>query len=74
MYERLFHLRNVGNPICSLKGIEFVKTRNGIEGRGTNKKRMALCNEEHRGSKFAPQRKLADLFKVAEAETNQSLY
>jgi len=69
MYENYSVYGNVRNPICSWNGIELAKVRDGIEGRGMNKKRMILCNGEHRGSKFAPQLKLADLFEVTEAET-----
>ena len=33
---------------------ELVKVRNGIAGRGMDKKQMAFCNEMHRGSNFTP--------------------
>lgn len=45
-------------------GIEPVRGINGIEGRRLDKKRMAHCNDVHRGSKFALIRKDADLSAV----------
>jgi hypothetical protein len=45
-----------GNP-----GIDPVRAIDGIVGKGFGKKRMAVCNELHRGSEFALTRKGADL-------------
>jgi len=42
-------------------GRDPVRANEGIEGRGTGKKRMVSCNEMYRGSKFALTRKSADL-------------
>jgi len=42
-------------------GRNSVKSNNGAEGRGKGKKRMTVCNELYRGSKFALIRKDADL-------------
>jgi hypothetical protein len=42
-------------------GRDPVRANDGIEGRGTGKKRMPSCNEAYRGSKFALTRKGADL-------------
>ncbi len=42
-------------------GRDPVRANDGIEGRGTGKKRMAPCNEAYKGSKFALTRKGADL-------------
>ncbi len=48
--------------MCSSKrGRDFVRKNNGIEDKGNGKKRMAICNGMHRGSKFALVRKDADL-------------
>lgn len=60
------HYVERGNPYALLfhKGIDFARGRNGAEGIRGNKKRMAHCNGEHRGSKFALARKGADLFQV----------
>jgi hypothetical protein len=55
----LFAVWNLINPICSLyskkkkKGRDSVKGINGIEGRGSGKKRMSICNGLNRGSNFA---------------------
>ena len=38
-------------------GRNSVKSNNGAEGRGESKKRMTVCNELYRGSKFALIRK-----------------
>jgi|SRR5665648_299504 len=53
----------LGKPFLLLvsPGSDSVRGSNGIEGRGDGKKRMATCNELHRGSKFALARKGADL-------------
>ena len=60
------HYVERGNPYALLfhKGIDLARGRNGAEGIRGNKKRMAHCNGEHRGSKFALARKGADLFQV----------
>ncbi len=42
-------------------GRNSAKSNNGAEGRGESKKRMTVCNELYRGSKFALIRKDADL-------------
>jgi hypothetical protein len=42
-------------------GRKSAKSNNGAEGRGESKKRMTVCNELYRGSKFALIRKDADL-------------
>ncbi|NQE46418.1 hypothetical protein C5S31_10390 [ANME-1 cluster archaeon GoMg2] len=42
-------------------GRDPVRVNDGIEGRGTGKKRMPSCNEAYRGSNFALTRKGADL-------------
>jgi len=42
-------------------GRSSVRSNEGAEGRGIDKKRMASCNELYRGSKFALTRKGADL-------------
>ena len=62
----IMHYVERGNPYALLfhKGIDFARGRNGAEGIRGNKKRMAHCNGEHRGSKFALARKGADLFQV----------
>lgn len=50
---------NLVSPIYSFSdyitiGIEFARWINDIEGMREYKKRMASCNDVHRGSKFAP--------------------
>jgi len=42
-------------------GRSSVRSNEGSEGRGIDKKRMAACNELYKGSKFALTRKGADL-------------
>jgi hypothetical protein len=49
------------NMLPENPGIDPVRVIEGIVGRGFDKKRMAACNELHRGSKFALTRKGADL-------------
>ena len=49
-----------GNP-----GRNPVRATDGIVGKGIDKKRMASCNEVHRGSNFALTRKGADLSLVS---------
>lgn len=49
------------NPLLSKTGRNSVKSNNGAEGRGESKKRMTVCNEMYRGSRFALIRKDADL-------------
>ena len=51
----------LGKPYMLPLGRDPVRANEGIEGRGTGKKRMASCNETYRGSKFALTRKGADL-------------
>lgn len=50
-----YALRGTWKTLCAPfnKGIDFARGRNGAEGMRWNKKRMAHCNGEHRGSKFA---------------------
>ncbi len=48
-------------PYIFLKGRNFVRSNNDIEGRGESKKRMTIGNKLYRGSKFALIRKDADL-------------
>jgi len=45
-------------------GRTSVRRDNGAEDIGTGKKRMIICNELYRGSRFALPRKGADLPKV----------
>jgi len=45
----------------SLRGRNPVMDNNDAEGRGKSKKRMIICNELYKGSKFASIRKDADL-------------
>lgn len=47
--------------VLPLMGRNFVRRNNGTEDTGNGKKRMAVCNGMHRGSKFALFRKGADL-------------
>ena len=42
-------------------GNDLVRGNDGSEGRGIGKKRKAICNELHKGSKFAFARKGANL-------------
>jgi hypothetical protein len=49
------------NMLPENPGIDPVRVIEGIVGRGFDTKRMAACNELHRGSKFALTRKGADL-------------
>ena len=53
----------LGKPYMLLEspGRDPVRVNEGIGGRGIGKKRMTLCNEKYRGSKFALTRKGADL-------------
>jgi len=48
------------SPTGSPKGVENRKADDGLEGKGTWKKRKLACNGRDRGSKFAPIRKDAD--------------
>jgi len=45
----------LGKPVAlpNNLGRSSVKSDDGVEGRGISKKRRAVCNELHRGSKFA---------------------
>ncbi len=54
-------MSNLVNPICSLKGRNSARSNKGIRGRGESKKRMIICNELYKGSKFALIQKDADL-------------
>jgi hypothetical protein len=52
----------LGKPyMLFLKSRNFVRSNNGIEGRGESKKQMMVCNELYRGLKFTSIRKDADL-------------
>ncbi len=42
-------------------GRNSARSNNGAEGRGESKKRMTICNELYKGSRFALIRKDADL-------------
>ena len=52
---------NLVSPIRPHQGRNSVRNNDGVEGRGESKKRMTICNELNRGSKFALIRKDADL-------------
>ena len=52
----------LGKPyMLQKKGSSSARNSNGIEGKGESKKRMTICNELYKGSKFALIRKDADL-------------
>jgi len=54
----------LGKPYALQKtGRNSAKSNNGAEGRGKSKKRMTVCNELYRGSRFALIRKDADFSK-----------
>ena len=59
----IIYYAELGKPYVFLaqQGIDPARERNDAEGRGMDKKRKALRNETHRGSKFALTRKGADL-------------
>jgi hypothetical protein len=51
----IIHDTELGKPYIPLKkkGRDPVKGIKGIEGRGSGKKRMSICNGLNRGSNFA---------------------
>jgi hypothetical protein len=51
----------LGKPNAFPQGRSLAIDNNDAEGRGKSKKRMSICNELNRGSKFALIRKDADL-------------
>jgi len=53
----------LGKPYILLEypGRDPARANDGIEGKGTSKKRMSICNRSNRGSKFALTRNGADL-------------
>lgn len=51
----------LGKPYMFLKGRCSARISDGIEGIGESKKRMTICNELYKGSKFALIRKDANL-------------
>ncbi len=51
----------LGKPYAFPQGRNLAIDNNDAEGRGKSKKRMSICNELNRGSKFALIRKNADL-------------
>ena len=53
------------NMLPDNPGRDPVRATDGMVGRGIDKKRMASCNEVHRGSNFAFARKGADLSLVS---------
>lgn len=55
----------LGKPyVLPFLGRNSVRRDDGAEGIGNGKKRMTICNELYRGSKFASTRKGADLPEV----------
>jgi hypothetical protein len=58
----IIHNVKLGKPfLFPPKGRNSVRSNNDIEGKGESKKRMTVCNELYKGSKFALIRKDADL-------------
>lgn len=58
---RIGQTREQGKPYrLSCEGVESRKADNGLEGIGSPRKRMLICNGCDRSSKFAPVRKGAD--------------
>ena len=59
----IIHCGELGNPytLPNYLGRNSVRSNDGAKGRGDGNKRMATCNELHRGSKFALTLKGADL-------------
>ena len=49
----LFIMQNLVSPLRSHQGRNFARNNDGVEGRGESKKRMTICNELYKGSKFA---------------------
>lgn len=54
-----------GKPVLLLLAKQTVRNADSSAGTGKRKKRMPLCNEADRGSKFAPTRKGADFRSVS---------
>ena len=52
---RIIHGVELGKPnmLPECLSSDLVRGNDALEGRGIDKKRMAFCNEMHRGSKFA---------------------
>jgi len=57
----IIHNVELGKPYMFPLGRNSVRKDEDIKGKGRSKKRMTICNELHRGSRFALIRKDADL-------------
>jgi hypothetical protein len=59
---RIIHDVELGKPhMLPERGRNSARSNYGVEGRGESKKRMTICNDLYKGSKFALIRKDADL-------------
>jgi hypothetical protein len=50
---KIIYVVELGKPYAFPQGRNLAIDNNDAEGRGKSKKRMSICNELNRGSKFA---------------------